>query len=87
MAKKFSDDVCYPFYEAALKCLDKNDYKQKKCKDAFEAFKKCRNDRSKELDRRWWEALKKEAQEDWLFSWMFTKPDKDQKTPPPTKEG
>ncbi|WIA42008.1 hypothetical protein OEZ86_009304 [Tetradesmus obliquus] len=35
-------DPCYYKYEEALQCLDKNDYQQDLCAEAFQAFKACR---------------------------------------------
>lgn len=48
--RKISDSSCSEAYANSLKCLDKNKYDKAKCKDAFDAYKKCKKDQF-EADR------------------------------------
>ncbi|EFN52960.1 hypothetical protein CHLNCDRAFT_137348 [Chlorella variabilis] len=44
--RKISDSSCSEAYANSLKCLDKNKYDKAKCKDAFDAYKKCKKDQA-----------------------------------------
>ncbi|KAI3424773.1 hypothetical protein D9Q98_008161 [Chlorella vulgaris] len=48
--RRISDSSCSNAYAFSLKCLDENAYDKSKCKDAFEAYKKCKKEQF-EADR------------------------------------